>query len=66
MHRHADFGAPALDGAAAAKGRNRSAEVLTERDQQVVVIDPVLLRQFQPESHLGVIGSFGTDVTPAI
>ena len=66
MHRLADFGAPALDRAAAAKGRNRSAEVLTEWDQKVVVMDPVPLRQFQPESHLGLLGSFGADVTPAI
>src|SRR5574337_1678774 len=66
MYRHADLSAPALDGTTTTKGRNRSAEVLTERDQQVVVIDPVPLRQLQPEGHLGLIGRLGVDVTPAI
>lgn len=66
MHRHADLGAPAFERTATAKGRNRSAEVLTERDQQVVVIDPVPLRQLQSEGHLGLLGGLGADVTPAI
>lgn len=66
MHRHADLGAPAFDRTAITKGRNRSAEVLTERDQQVVVIDPVPLRQLQSEGRLGLLGGLGADVTPAI
>src|SRR5574337_2150182 len=66
MYCDADLGAPAFDRTAAAKGRDRSAEMLTERNQQVIVIDPMPLRQLQPERHLGLIRSPGTDVTPAI
>jgi len=62
----ADPGTPTFDGTSAAEGGDRPAKVLAERDQQVVVIDPVPLRQLPPEAHLGLLGCLGRDVPPAV
>lgn len=66
MDGHADLGAPALDRAAAAERGDRPAQVLPEWDQQVVVIDPVPLRQCPPKGHFGLFGGLSLDVTPAV
>jgi len=49
-----------------ANRRDGTAEVLTKADQQVVVFDPVSLRQFAPQGELGFLGVFGPHVSPTI
>lgn len=40
--------------------------MLTEADQEVVVFDPVSLRQFGPQGELGFLGIFGPHVPPTV
>ena len=62
----ADSGAPSCDGTSAAEGGDRPAKVLAERNQQVVVIDPVPVRQLLPKGHLRLLGCLGRDVSPTV
>src|SRR5688572_19704054 len=54
------------DRAARAVRRDRPAETLAERDQEVVDLDPVLGRKNLAECCLGVVRRLGADVTPAV
>src|SRR5437773_759873 len=53
-------------GARGAPGRDRRADVLAEGDEEVVVADPVSLRELGPERHLGLLGRPRPHVSEAV
>jgi len=66
MKSDADFGAVTLDGAAAAEGRDWPAEILAERDEEVVEFDPKARREFFTEGHFRLFRSFRFDISETI
>jgi hypothetical protein len=40
--------------------------MLAEANEQVVVFDPILFREFFSQGELGFVGIFSSDVAPAI
>jgi hypothetical protein len=49
-----------------AHGRDRSAEVLAERDEEIVIFDPVALGQLRTQGELALFRVLGFDIPPAV
>lgn len=49
-----------------APGRNRDAEVLAKRDEQIIVGLPVVFRELFPEREFGFIGGFRLHIAPNV
>lgn len=61
MPRHADLGAILLNGTKGTKRRDRSAQVLTERNEKIVVFDPIRRWKNSPQGKFGFLGVFRPD-----
>ena len=59
MAVNAEAGAEGLQGTGRAARREGPADRLPEGDEEVVVRDPVLLRESVPEGEFGLLGRFG-------
>src|SRR5262249_39688971 len=66
LRGHADSPAERRDGAGGAARRDRHADVLAERDEKVVVPDPVAPRERRAQRHLGLLGVAGLHVAQPV